>query len=265
MEWSLSQPEPVEPTCSKDWNPGAYDRLRGLRLRPALDLIGAVSALADGDVVDLGCGAGAAARHLKDSFCTNMDRRLIGVDRSAAMLDVARKTGAYGELHEADISDWRAEQPPALIFANASLHWLPHHRELLPRLSRMLCPGGQLAVQMPGQNVAPSHTAWRNLTGSGGDAGILETAAYLDLLEPLGQVSVWETQYLQVLPASNDRSHPVRIFTSSTYGKPFLDASKDPVALCRAYDARMEQAYPLRADGTVVFPFRRVFFVLRVP
>lgn len=71
---------------SKDWNPGAYARFRGLRLRPALDLLAQVPELPPGDVVDLGCGDGAVAEALRARF---PDRRLVGVDASPAMLRVA--------------------------------------------------------------------------------------------------------------------------------------------------------------------------------
>ena len=43
-----------------DWNPGTYHRFRGLRLRPALDLLRSLPPLPEGGVVDLGCGAGDA-------------------------------------------------------------------------------------------------------------------------------------------------------------------------------------------------------------
>ena len=42
-----------------DWNPETYARFRGLRLRPALDLLAQVGELPAGDIADLGCGAGA--------------------------------------------------------------------------------------------------------------------------------------------------------------------------------------------------------------
>ena len=46
----------------------------------------------------------------------------------------------------ADIASYRYPEPPDLIFANASLHWLDGHRQLLPRLFGELCPGGDLAL-----------------------------------------------------------------------------------------------------------------------
>jgi len=51
-----------------DWNPTAYAAFRGLRLRPALDLLAQVPDLPPGDVVDLGCGNGAAAPALAARF-----------------------------------------------------------------------------------------------------------------------------------------------------------------------------------------------------
>ena len=44
-----------------DWSPETYARFRGLRLRPALDLLAQVGDLPPGDVIDLGCGDGAVA------------------------------------------------------------------------------------------------------------------------------------------------------------------------------------------------------------
>jgi trans-aconitate 2-methyltransferase len=40
-----------------------------------------------------------------------------------------------------------------------------------------------------------------------------------------------------------------------------LDPDEQEV-LGRLYDETMERAYPRRADGTVLFPFRRLFYTL---
>lgn len=245
-------------STSETWDPGAYHRFRDLRLRPALDLLGAVGPLPQGDVVDLGCGSGALAAALASRFAP---RALIGVDTSEPMLDRASETGCYDRLDQTDIAGWTPRTPPALIYSNAALQWLPDHAALLPRLARLLAPGGWLAVQMPGQNDAPSHAAWRRLSGAPGASGIAAPAQYLDWLAPFGEVRQWETLYEQTLPSEPDR-HPVRAFTQSTYGRPFLQAAADPADLEARYDAEMERAYPRRADGSVLFPFRRVFFTL---
>jgi len=251
-----------------DWNPGAYHRFRGLRLRPAIDLLKAVGPLPEGAVIDLGCGSGAAGAAL-----SGLGRDLIGVDASPAMLQAARDAGQYHRLVEADIADWQADASPALIYSNAALHWLAGHEALLPRLAGMLATGGTLAVQMPHQNNAPSHRVWRSLVDEifpgrvDADAGpsVLNAARYYRLLAPLGDMRLWETEYYQNLEAS-ELGHPVRLFTEATFARPILDAlsAAEQQTLIAAYEAVMEKAYPRSADGTVLFPFRRMFFTLTV-
>lgn len=252
-----------------DWDPGTYSRFRGLRLRPALDLLRALPPLPAGSVVDLGCGNGAAGPAL-----AKLGRPVIGIDASPAMLAEARDPGVYATLHQMDIAGWVHDGPaPALIFCNAALHWLPHHEVLIPRLAAMLAPGGTLAVQVPHQNNAPSHRVWLSLAEEmfpgridphqGPD--VLRPAEYNRLLSPLGDLSLWETEYYQHLDASAD-GHPVRRFTETTFARPILAALDvaEQARLITAYEAVMEKVYPAGADGTVLFPFRRMFFTLTV-
>ena len=253
---------------TNDWNPGTYERFRGLRLQPALDLLSAVGELPDGPVIDLGCGNGAVGGVLRQRFAGQV---LIGVDNSPAMLAKAADTGEYTTLQEADIAGWHPDSPPALIFSNAALQWLGDHKSLMRKLVDLLAEDGVLAVQMPHQNSAPSHQGWIDAfkslvagraVGQGPD--ILTPDAYFDILSPLGELRVWETEYLQHLPPS-DKGHPVRLFTESTFARPYLEAvnEDEQAELIVAYEAAMALAYPLRPDGSVLFAFRRLFFILR--
>lgn len=254
-------------TTNDNWNPGTYGRFRGLRLRPAIDLLAQVPAdLPPGPVIDLGCGDGAVGPALARRF---PDRSLIGLDSSAAMLAEAEATGAYHRLDRADIATWQPDQPPALIFSNAALQWLGDHDRLLPRLAGMLSPGGVLAVQMPGQGDAPSHRLARQVeqdlwdrTSRSADPVRPPVALYA-LLAGFGVVDAWETSYVQRLDPV-PLGHPVRRFTESTYLLPILaDRDADQRAdFLRAYDAALDLAYPPLADGGVLFPFRRVFLIL---
>lgn len=250
------------------WDPAAYARFADLRLRPALDLLARVPPdLPAGDVIDLGCGSGAAAAALAARF---PDRRRIGVDASPAML--AQATG-YAVLVEADIAAWTPAAAPALVFSNAALHWLDDHPRLLPRLAAAVAAGGMLAVQMPRQEDAPSHAlmrrvAARDFPGRHGELGLRPRVAppqeYFRLLAPLGAVDVWETVYQQRLPAAAG-AHPVRRFTESTALRPWLDplAPDEAAAFVAAYDAGLAAAYPAEADGSVLLAFRRLFLTLR--
>lgn len=253
-----------------DWNPGAYSRFRGLRLRPALDLLKAVPSLPPGGVVDLGCGNGAVGAALSSTF----GRPVMGIDSSGVMLEEAQKTGAYSDLSKTDIADWVPERAPALIFSNAALQWLPDHEELLPRLAGYLAPGGTLAIQVPHQNNAPSHRVWRSLAEEhfpnridwSAAPDVMLPAAYFHLLSPLGAFDMWETDYYQVLAANKD-AHPVRSYTESTYARPVLERLDEAEAerLIATYEAVMERAYPRGADGRVLFPLRRLFLLLTLP
>lgn len=249
-----------------DWNPAAYARFRGLRLRPALDLVAAVPDLPPGDMVDLGCGDGAAAGALRARW---PGRRLVGVDASPAMLAAAR---GHDAVVQADIAGWVPDRPPALIFSNAALHWLDGHAALLSRLAGMLAHGGVLAVQMPRQFDAPSHAliravAQRLFPGrfefAGWVAPVAPPAAYWPILAPLGRADIWETAYLQHLGPVPE-GHPVRAFTAPTAARPVLDRldAAEAAAYLAAYDAALAEAYPLMPDGSALMPFRRLFLIL---
>lgn len=252
------------------WNPDLYAAFRGLRLRPALDLLAQTpEPQAEGAVADLGCGDGAVAGALRARF---PDRLLIGLDSSPEML--ARAQG-YDRLEQADFTLWTPETPPALIFSNAALQWAPDHAALLPRLARFLAPGGVLAAQMPMNFMAPSHallrrTAAELFPGRFPDERsappVHPARSYDDWLSPLGRVELWETEYMQKL-APDATAHPVRRFAEGTAMRPYLGAlsAEEGERLTAAYDSALGEAYPLARDGGALFPFRRLFMVLQIP
>ncbi|MEI4487702.1 methyltransferase domain-containing protein [Frigidibacter sp. MR17.14] len=260
---------PVIDRPAQDWDPAAYGRFRDLRLRPALDLLARVDALPDGDIVDLGCGSGAVGPALAQRFAGH---RLIGLDTSAAMLAEAQATGAYARCEVADAATWQAAAPLALIFSNAALQWLPDHEALLPALALQLAPGGVLAVQMPRQHAAPSHRFLREFAAdlypdrfdfADWTPPVAAAIDYHRILNPLGLLDIWESEYLQRL-APVETGHPVRRFTESTAMRPILEKlSEDEAArFVSRYDEALRAAYPVEADGAVLFPFRRLFLVL---
>lgn len=256
----------MTPKASNDWNPETYSRFRGLRLRPALDLLMQIGTPCAGPVIDLGCGDGAIAAALRSRF---PKREIVGVDSSTAMLAKAR---GYDRLIETDIAGWEPETPPAVIYSNAALHWLPDHAGLMPRLANLLPENGVLAVQMPRQQMGRSHAALREVSArlfpekfdySGWSPQVAAPEVYARMLAPFGEVSVWQSEYLQRLPAA-EGAHPVRLFTESTAMRPItekLDAA-ETVRFIAAYGEVLASDYPAEADGSVLFPFRRLFFVL---
>jgi trans-aconitate 2-methyltransferase len=259
------------------WDPQQYLKFSSDRLRPALDLLTRVPLAAPRLVIDLGCGAGNVTKCLRARWPDPKATHIIGVDSSPEMLARAKTAEPAAEWVQADIATWQPEAPADLIFSNAALQWLPDHATLLPRLMSQVKSGGVLAVQMPNQNAAPSHTAiaetinaapWRAETKAAllkeRHHGIAAQQDYYDWLAPMAhRIDQWETLYTHVLSGAPPGSSAVAEWTQSTALKPVLNALD---AAARAwfwaeYCRRVNQAYPLRADGTTLFPFRRFFTV----
>ncbi|MCM0620197.1 trans-aconitate 2-methyltransferase [Nocardioides bruguierae] len=256
---------------SGDWDPGHYLTYADERARPFLDLLARVPASAPGRVVDLGCGPGTLTALLARRW---PDAHVLGVDASAAMVQRARELeGVEGlEVRHADLRDWAAEpgDPVDVLVTNATLQWVPGHLALLPTLVSRLAPGGLLALQVPGNQDAPSHALLRRLGAREPYAEHLvgvafprahDPADYLEVLAGAGcTVEAWETTYLHVLTGPD----PVLTWVSATGARPTLDALPDDLrpAFVEAYRAALAEAYPPGEHGTVL-PFRRVFAVAR--
>jgi trans-aconitate 2-methyltransferase len=252
------------------WNPDQYLRFAQPRLRPAIDLLARLAFDGTGPrtIVDLGCGTGSVTALLMARWPA---ATVTGIDSSAAMLAKATADLPKGRWIEAQLDGWTAPEGADLVFSNAALHWLPAHDTLFPHLARQVNANGLLAVQMPRNFSAPSHTGiaataragpWRRrLEPLIRETPVLAPADYHALLQPFGDVDVWETEYLQVLSGPD----PVKEWTKGTWLRPFLAAleGEERDAFEAAYATAMRAAYPPRADGTTLFPFRRLFMVLR--
>ena len=259
------------------WDPTLYLKFDSERLRPALDLLTRVPLAAPRLVVDLGCGAGNVTKCLRARWPDAKHTHVIGVDSSPEMLARAKTNEPSAQWVQADIADWRPEAPVDLIFSNAALHWVPGHATLFPRLMSFVKSGGVLAVQMPNQNAAPSHTAisetiidapWRAETKAEllakRVAPIEAQQDYYDWLVPHAhRIDQWETLYTHVLQGAPAGSSAVAEWTQSTALKPIM-GSLDAAAQAwfwAEYCRRTNAAYPRRADGTTLLPFRRFFTV----
>lgn len=251
------------------WDPAQYLKFAGPRLQPAIDLLARVPLLAPARIVDLGCGAGNVTALLARRW---PDAEIVGVDDSAPMLAQARAELPQVRWELGSIADWSPVAAPELIFSNAALHWLPDHPALFARLVDRLAPGGMLAVQMPRNFEAPSHTLVADVARAGPwrdrlapllrPPPVATPADYYDWLAPrAAALDLWETEYLQVLSGDD----PVKEYTKGSFLRPFLDAlAPDEGAAFEAeYAARVRAAYPRRADGRTLFPFRRLFLLLR--
>ncbi len=249
------------------WDPNQYLKFADHRLRPALDLLARIRADEPGSVYDLGCGAGNVTKLLAERW---PKARVTGVDSSMPMLEKARAAAPRIAFLHAELAAWRAAEPANVIYSNAALHWLEGHEALLPRLMEQLAPGGTLAIQMPRNHRAASHTLmieaaeagpWKAKLASVQSIRTVHDAdAYYRVLAPLAsRLDVWECEYLQVLEGPN----PVVEWTKGTALRPYLDALDDAArkGFLATYSERIAAAYPPQPDGKTLFPFRRIFIV----
>lgn len=220
---------------------------------------------------------------------------LAGVDFSQADLRTWRwrapeegEEGAEGEAGAETVD---------LLFSNAVLHWL-RRSERIPTVLRLLRQqgregggglrsGGVLAFQVPDNHEEPSHRAMREVAARPGtpwqgyfaaleekqkqgeeeeearpDLDPIETAGewYDALIPACARVDVWHVLYQHALEGPGAIVEWVR----GTGLMPFLNALPEGEvreAYVRAYEERLGEVYPRRADGRVLLRYPRLFVV----
>ncbi len=253
----------------RTWQPGVYLAFAAFRGRPVEDLLGRIDLETAGAIFDLGCGAGNVTAMLAAKW---PDREITGLDSSATMLAEAQKRFPAMQWRQGDIATWTPAAPPALIFANAALHWVPDHPALFPRLMRNLAPGGWLAVQMPNTADAPyracldavlAREPWRDrLGGVATHPDPLKAEDYYAVLSDVAaSTDIWETHYVHAL----DNLDAVVAWVSGAALVPYLSvlSAEEKGRFCADYRDAAQSIYRPQADGRVLFTMRRIFVLAR--
>ncbi len=250
------------------WSAAQYVKFEEERTRPVRDLVARIPLVDVSSAVDLGCGPGNSTECLRERYPGAL---IVGVDSSADMIEAARERIPDIDFEVADLRHWRADAPLDVILANAVLQWIPDHEALLPALIGRLRPGGTIAVQMPDNLDEPSHRLMREVAGAGPWAAKLKDAEkaraerhgaewYFRLLRAHARhVDIWRTTYCHPLAGA----HAIVEWVKGTGLRPFIDPldERERDAYLARYEAAIAEAYPAEADGTVLLPFPRLFFV----
>jgi trans-aconitate 2-methyltransferase len=249
------------------WDPGQYVKFLDERTRPSRDLCARIPAPAPRRVLDLGCGPGNSTRVLRERW---PGAELVGLDSSPQMIGRARADFPQGTWILADAAAWESEGEWDVVFSNAVLQWVSGHDNLVPRLLGWLAPGGCLAVQMPARDsclrnalqAVAQRSRWAAaMAGAGADMTFHPARFYYDLLAPLAaRVDVWETVYYHVMASPQALVE----WYEGTGMRPYLERLPDPQDRAAFKEAMLDQcamAFPAAADGKVLLPFKRLFFV----
>jgi trans-aconitate 2-methyltransferase len=253
------------------WDADRYLRFADARTLPATDLLSRIALADAARVVDLGCGPGNSTVPLKARWPA---ASVSGVDSSAELLAAARRDHPGIAFEQSDIAIWAAAEPCDVIFANASLQWVGDHQRLMPRLFDQVAPGGVLAVQMPRNHDFATHRLmrqvaaegeWRDrLAGARDPSPVQPPEFYYDLLAPRSAgFTIWETNYIQIM----EGVPAIIAWLHGTGLRPFLarlTEAERPAFLDR-YAALLAEAYPAQADGKILLPYPRLFFIATKP
>ena len=162
-----------------------YDRTRltdTVALTRAIDVLDGV--LPAGDVLEIGVGTGALAIPL-----ASRDRRVVGLDVSAAMLERLRDKERPSRVHVA-IADATRLPVADAAFGGAYCRWVLHlvagWREAVRELCRVVRPGGVVVVE-PGGYAGGWREVWLRFVDALGPAaepvGLDARGGYTDLDE----------------------------------------------------------------------------------
>lgn len=251
------------------WNPDVYLRFKAERTRPAADLLQRIDLEQPCRVLDVGCGPGNSTALLAARW---PEAEVIGLDSSGEMIEKAKWDNPSGYWVIADAAgDLSGLGKFDIVFSNAALQWMPDHDALLPRLYALVENKGMLAVQVPNNGDSPGHVAVRRAAASPAwrerlsfsEPQIYESAEeyYHRLTRLAGELLLWETIYYQVMASHGDIMEWYRGTCMRPYLSRFAEASERDT-FERDVLMRLREAYPEQPGGTVLFPFKRLFFTL---
>ena len=252
------------------WQPDQYARFKAEREQPFYDLLDLVTPVPGGRVVDLGCGTGKLTRVLHER---TQAAETTGVDRSDAMLEQsAQHAGGGVRFERGDIADF-SDSGLDVVFANASIQWVPDHASLFPRLAATLGPGGQLAVQMPANEDHPSHAVAREVARQARHAKALGGFVYRHSIESpewyaeqfarigFAEQHVRVQVYLHRLPGPEDVIEWVKGSLLTGYRDRM--SPDDYEAFLADYRARFLSQLP--DERPFLYPFKRLLLWGRMP
>lgn len=253
-----------------DWNPQLYLKFKKERTQPVYDLIARIE-LEPKKILDIGCGPGNSTAELVSRF---PEAEITGIDYSGAMIERAENECPGAKFLVCDAGgDMSGLGTFDLVFANASLQWIPDHERLFKKIFSMLRKNGAIAFQIPQFDLMPAARAIDAAASLPEFRGFFENFSsgmvyysdkfYYDIASSFcGEVFMWSTEYYHVLD-----SHEAMVeWFKSTALRPYTD--KLPKESLRSFflkiQEKLQKCYPRQKNGKVLLPFKRLFILAYV-
>lgn len=130
---------------SMKWDAAHYDGQHSFVTRYGQGILHLLEPKAGERILDVGCGTGHLTKQIAD--CGS---KVVGLDSSLAMIDVARQHDADIEWVLADFCEYSSPSAFDAIFSNAALHWIQPPEAAAAKMSQLLRPGGRLVAEFGG-------------------------------------------------------------------------------------------------------------------
>jgi trans-aconitate methyltransferase len=128
------------------WNAGLYDAKHAFVWEKAKGVVDLLAAKSGERILDLGCGSGALTAEI--AAC---GAHVIGADRSAEMIEAARKKFPAIQFEVCDARALPFSNEFDAVFSNAALHWIPEAERVIQGVARALRPAGRFVAEFGGE------------------------------------------------------------------------------------------------------------------
>ena len=219
---------------------GHYEQHAELQRRCGDTLLALAPLLADGDLLDAGCGTGWYSR-----FWQQRGQRVVALDLSPQMLRQARSLDAASGYLAGDIDALPlASQSVDCVWSNLAVQWSSDLRTALQQFARVLRPDGvMLFSTLLAGSLQEVHDAWRPL-GAGEHANRFLTEEQVRAAGAgLNLRFIRQTQVMH-FPSALSAMRSLK-----GIGATHLHQGRDGAALTRQRLAQLEAQWPRDAQG----------------
>jgi trans-aconitate methyltransferase len=130
----------------KQWDASLYDEKHSFVWRYGARVVDLLAPQAGERILDLGCGTG----HLTADIAAS-GAEVVGLDKSADMLEQARRLYPSIQFVLGDGTDFQFEEPFDAVFSNAAIHWMRDQDKVTACIWRALKPGGRFVAELGGR------------------------------------------------------------------------------------------------------------------